>query len=85
MAVLGQQRVGLERVDVAAQQERHLAVAHERVEALEPAGVALEQERGRTGGLDLLAHAAPVVGPVRPRQPVQLAVEDHAAALASNT
>jgi hypothetical protein len=79
-AVLGEQRIGLGRVDLAAQQVRDLAVAQERVVVLEPPGIRLQQQCRRAGVLDLLAHVAPVLGLVGAGQPVDLAVEDDAGA-----
>ena len=47
VAVLGEQRVGLERVDlVAEEQVRDLAVVAPRLVVPQPPGVVLEQQRG---------------------------------------
>ena len=53
VAVLLEQLVGLERVDVAAEQMADVAVAVPRVVVLEPAGVVVEQQLRRAGVRDL--------------------------------
>jgi hypothetical protein len=78
VAVLREQPVGLERVDVAAEQVADVAVAVPGVVVLEPAFVVLEQEPGRARLLDLVEDRLAVLRDQRAGQPVQLAIEHDA-------
>src|SRR3954453_6269922 len=80
VAVLIEQRVRLERVDLATEEVRDLAAAVPRVVVFQASGVAIEQQGRRAGGADLLEDRARLPGLQVAREPLLLAVEDEAGA-----
>ena len=81
MAVLDQQRVGLEGVDLVAEEEvGDLAGVAPGLVDPQPARVVVEQERRRARLLDLLVDRLAVAGLEAVGEPLELAVEHEAAA-----
>ena len=76
MAVFAQQRVDLVCVHQSAEEVRNVAVDVPRCVVLQPAGVALEQQRRGAHLLDLLGDRAFPVGHEPAGQPFQLTVDD---------
>ena len=75
VAVLGEQRVGLERVDLAAEQVRDVAPQVPRVVVLEAPRVGLEQQGGRARLRDQIVDRPPVDRDQAAGQQLELAVE----------
>ena len=73
--MLAYELVDLGGVDLASEQVRDLSPEVPRRVVLEPAAVALEQQRGHAGGSDLVEDRRAVAGLEAIGQPLELAIE----------